>query len=507
MNDKKYIPAFGNTNAKLMILGGSPTYKDVQEGKPFSGPEGKELNYLLKDAKINRDDCWFSTVSKYEVSPNIGKKKIPFHIRAKQANIDMDEQLRDLQREINSIKPNCILALGIPSLWALSGKTDITNFRGSILFGMGRKFISTFNPSGLLFNSTENEFRGYWNRYVMTFDFKRAKAQSEFSELILPQRTLQICESSAQLSAFRDRYKSKRKLSVDIEAGGSCIPICIGLSFNKSHGLTIPLWNHGNISSIPTGDLAQIWMILAEMLYEYDIVGQNFNYDRDKIRRLGFIIKSLVSDTMLKAFAINPELPKRLAFNQSLYTEEPFYKDEGMYEGELRDLFIGCARDACVTLEIDEAMDEDLDQLGMRQFYESFLMKLPELYAEIEETGFGIDLKKREELFKKYIAWDERIRYELFKLVGAEINVNSPKQIYTLLFDNLNLPRRTGTGEEELTSLLNLQSFTDQTKRRIVELILEDRKVRKTISTYMMALPDFDGRMKTTCFPCLETVI
>ena len=66
---------------------------------------------------------------------------------------------------------------------------------------------------------------------------------------------------------------------------------------------------------------------------EKDIVGQNFNYDRDKIRRLGFAIRRIHSDTMLKAFAINPELPKGLAFLTTIYTREPFYKDEGMYEG------------------------------------------------------------------------------------------------------------------------------------------------------------------------------
>src|SRR5206468_1666804 len=99
----------------------------------------------------------------------------------------------------------------------------------------------------------------------------------------------------------------------------------------------------------------------------------------DKIKRLGFTISKLASDTMLKAFAINPELPKNLSFNTSIYTEEPFYKHEGMYEGSIRDLLIGCARDACVTKEIDEAMDADIDSLGMRDYYENFIMWLHDL--------------------------------------------------------------------------------------------------------------------------------
>jgi len=296
-------------------------------------------------------------------------------------------------------------------------------------------------------------------------------------------------------------------MAADIEAGGHCLPICIGLSFNKSHGMCVPLWNSDGISSIPTADLASIWILLAETLWEKDIVGQNFNYDRDKLRRLGFAIKRITSDIMLKSFTINPELPKRLAFNTSIYTREPFYKDEGMYEGQLSDLFYGCARDACVTLEIDEAMDPDLDELGLRKFYENFIMSLPDFYLEIENNGFRVNQEKRAELFRKYVEWDERLGYEMFKLADDnDVNCGSPTQVYDLLFNIWKLPRREGTGEEELTALLNLQSgVKDPNKRAWIEKCLERRRVKKTISTYLMALADFDGKMRTTCFPCLET--
>lgn len=518
---KIYVPGMGNFGSKLMLLGEAPSYQETAAGKPFVGPSGKELDRLLIDAGINRNDCWLSNVFKYEIPPNLPGKKIPAAVRAHSIGINVEESLSELQTEINSIKPNCILGLGGTVLWALTGikpKTKkkesetntiyvpsggIQDYRGSILLGMGRKVVCTYHPAHLL--HTQGEIKGYWNRFIMVFDFKRALRQSEFPELQLPQRTLQICKNSYELAEFRNRYKSCTKMSVDIEANGTCIPVCIGLAFNKLHGMTVPLWNSGGICNIPTSDLVQIWIILAEMLYEKEIIGQNFNYDRDKIRRIGFVIKKLVSDTMFKAFAINPELPKGLAFNTSIYTEEPYYKNEGMYEGRIEDLFIGCARDACVTYEINDAMQSDLEELNQVKFYENFLMKLPELYLSIENQGLRIDLEQRDKLLRKYIEWDERLRYELFQLIGSELNVNSPKQVYILLFDVLKCPVRKGTGEEELTSLLNLQSFTDPTKRKIIELILEDRRVRKTISTYLMAMPDYDGRMRTTYFPCLET--
>lgn len=503
MTDRKYIPGFGAIGSKLMILSDAPTDKDETIGHGFTD---RQTNSLLNEAGINPSSCWLTSVSKYAVPANIGKKKIPFPIRAKNAGIDIDEQLSDLRNEIQSIKPNCILALGSAAMWGLNGLYKIQDWRGSIQHGSGCKFVATYNPRHLSWQAADIEFMGYWNKQIILFDMKRAKYQAEFPELILPSRTLEICQNSAHLAEFRRRYQSYNRMAVDIEAIGLGLPGCIGLSLNKSHGIVLPLWNVEGISTIPDSDLVQCWLIVYEMLMEKDIVGQNFNYDRDKLKRLGFTIRRFVSDVMLKAHALNPELLKGLAFNTSIFTEEPFYKNEGMYQGSIRDLLLGCARDACVTLEIDENMEKDLDEIGQRAFFENFLMKLPDMYWAMEQQGFRVNKEERDRLIHKYVEWDERINYELFSLVGTEVNVNSPKQISILLFDNLKLPRRAGTGEEEITALLNSpNACKTQEHRKILELILEGRRVRKSISTYLMALPDFDDRMRTTYYPCLDT--
>lgn len=506
MTDKKYVPGIGPIGAKVMILGEAPSYEETAVGKPFVGPSGRELDRILKDAGMNRSEFWTTNVCKYEVPANTGKKKLPFHVRAKNAGIDMDQQLADLRTEITEVNPNVILALGGTALWALSGKEKISKHRGSLLWGMGHKFVPTYHPAHLLHSAKGGEIKGYWNRQIMIFDFKRAYDERLDPNLELPQRTIQICRNSGDLYEFLQKYKHCRKMSVDIEAGGHCLPVCIAIAFNKHHAMSIPLWNHGDISDIPTSDLATIWSLLAKALWEKDIIGQNFNYDRDKIRRLGFTIRGIYSDTLLKGFAINPELPKNLAFYTSIYTREPFYKDEGMYEGSFRDLLLGCGRDACVTYEIDEGMDADLEELGVTKFYRNFLLTLPEFYAEIENNGFHVNEEKRKELLEKYIEWDERLGYEMYKIAGEDINPASPTQVYSLLFDVWKLPRRDGTGEEELTALLNLQNgVKDQGMRDWIEKCLERRRVKKTISTYLMAIPDYDGRMKTTCFMCLNT--
>lgn len=506
MLSNKYIPGGGALGSKLMIITDAPSTDDVRSGKLLSGPTGRMLDSLLKEASISRDSCWVSSLSKFHVTPNIGKKKIPFKTRCEASGVDLDKQLSELGEEIKGVNPNCILTLGGTSLAYIAGKNKIQNYRGSILPGYSSKVVGTYHPRDLTGTSEAGEIKGYWNKYVMIADMRRAWKQAQFKEYTPPYRTLELCKNSVQLRQFLDRYANKKDAAADIEAHGQCIPFCIGFAFNKTHGMAIPFWNNdGSIINTPDSDMVNIWILIQYILENFEIIGQNFNYDRDKLKRLGFGVKHLQDDLMLKAFCINPEFPKGLAFNTSMYTEEPFYKDEGMYEGNPADLLTGCARDACVTYEVNEEMNKDLEEIQLTKFYRNFLMDLPEIYNEIETTGFVIDYENRDLLLKKYVSWRERINYELYRLAEFPINIRSPKQVSTLLFNTWKLPPRNGAGEEELTSLLNLKSLTNTNHRRAIELILEGRRVNKTIDTYLYALPDYDGRMKTTCFPCLET--
>jgi uracil-DNA glycosylase len=509
-----YVPGMGNAYGKIAIVAEAPSYEEEAQLKPLVGPSGKEMDRLLQDAGIKRGDCWVTNVCKYMVPPNPKKgRKIPFSVRCKMAGIDLQQQINELRNELYQLENlNLIIALGGTALWAMTGikgkrgneEGIIQDYRGSILLGMGKKLIATYHPAHILHQ--DEEVSGYWNRQVMVHDLKRCAEQQWFSERRLPNRTLYVCKSSYMFDDFLERHKEYDKPAVDIEAhpNGSGIPICIGIAFTPNEGITIPLWNISDISHIPDSDLTQIWIKLARTLATNDIIGQNFKYDQDKIEKLGFIIGKLHSDTMLKSFAINPELPKNLAFNTSTYTEEPFYKNEGMYEGSISDLFIGCARDSCVTKEIDLKMEPDLDRIGVRKYYYNYIMHLHDLYLGIERDGFAVNETRREELLKKYIAWSERLAYERFKLAGnKEINVQSWKQVDNFIYNILKVPSRQGTGEEILTSLYN-QVKKDNQKAGISN-VLDSRRVEKTIGNYLMALPDFDGRMKSTYFVCLKT--
>lgn len=490
-----YIPGKGPRYPKIVFVGDCPSPEDEHTLEPFSSSVGSMLSQLLRNSNINRGDVWLTNVCKSHVIPNEkGKRKVPFEVRCKLSDIDYQKSIQELLVELQSLQPNVICALGSSALAAIIGKKNLKDYRGSILQGMGFKVIGTYHPSDLLYQ--ENDVNASWCKEIALFDFRRVVQESQSRNLELPNRILEICESSAQLYDFKQRYKNYNDPSIDIEAR-NCIPICLGISYSSSEGLTIPLWN-----GVTNSDLSSTWILLADILSQSLAVGQNFGYDRDKIKRLGLILKGLKSDVMLKSFAINPELPKNLAFNTSIYTREPFYKNEGMYEGSEKDLFIGCARDSCVTKEIDQAMDSDLDELNLRPYYEKFLLPLHDFYADIESLGFRKDNNVHKALITKYVAWSEDIKYKLFQLSGRTINTRSPKQVEELIYEQWDFPRRKGTGEEVLTQLLanSKSKYKDG-----LSLILEKRRVDKTLDSYLFSPSDFDGRMRTSYFICLET--
>lgn len=514
----KYVPGKGNAHAKILIVGEAPSYEEEAKGQPFVGPAGRVLDDCLRNSGIPRGSIWTTNVFKYMIIPQAKYgKKIPASVRAAQAGLDVPGSIQELRTEIDEIKPNVVVPLGGTALWAMFGKDKISQYRGSILSLWNYKSVPTYHPASILHG---DEGRGnYWQKVLIEFDLKRALAQSTFPEIISPSRNLVICRTSAQLAEFYARGKAiaarKKhpiKLALDIEAL-HCIPVCLGLSYEKHCGLSVPLWNTTSlcrISDIPTSDLVSIWLMLQRIINDPDflIIGQNFKYDQDKINRLGFTIPFLYSDTMLKAFAANPELSVGLAFNTSIYTEQPYYKDEGLEfdytKQPIDDLLRYNALDACVTLEIDDNMEQDLIDLNQLEFYYGFLMRLHPLYLSIENTGLAIDENARTEMIRKYTAWSEQLEYDLWKDCGQFINVDSPKQVSIMLYEILKIPKREGTGEEVLTGLLG-NVVKDERKRRILTNILTKRRVDKTIGNYLMAMADYDGRMKTSYFICLET--
>ncbi len=146
-----------------------------------------------------------------------------------------------------------------------------------------------------------------------------------------------------------------------------------------------------------------------------------------------------------------------------------------------------------------EALKADADLWNL---YNEVELPLVPVLREMEAAGVRIDVAQLKQAETTLTDELNGLEQRIYDLAGETFNINSPKQVGELLFDKLKLDSKakkskTGqysTSEEVLVGL--------KEKHEIVSLILEQRELKKLISTYIAALPGYidpkDGKIHTT---------
>jgi len=328
-----YVGGVGSVQPQLMIIGEAPGKHEDEQGVPFVGPTGRILDDCLFKAGIRRSDCYITNVIKYRPPLNDLKK---LHL----IDVSIEDSVKELwENEINKLHPNCILTVGDLTLQSVCGVSGILNYRGSILTANdGRtKCVATIHPAALFSHgATEDEdSKGglSWTYLkLIESDVIRAAEESLTNSIILPDRDLVIAHNSLEAHRFFRQYEGLNKAAVDIESI-NCVPVCVGFAFNKQHAISIPLLRSigpHKLTDMGDNELEECWRMIDEQLRRLKIIGHGFIYDEAKLKLIGFETPTVYSDTLIKTRVIFPELPlKKLHVVSSLWTREPYYKEEG----------------------------------------------------------------------------------------------------------------------------------------------------------------------------------
>ena len=500
-----YVPGCG-PDSELLIVGEAPGGQEEEavklglEDTIMVGPTGALGDQFIRNASGGKQglrDFYRTNVEKYRPPYNklsnfklIGRK--PF------------QDIATLWEEIDARKPNAILAFGGHALQALTGKKGITKYRGSILNSIrgNYKVIPTFHPASFLHSGKEGEAQSFKASHWVTHDIKRALEESRTSELSLPKRVLEVCKSSGQLKHFIAKYRDKRRFCSDIEVIRA-VPTCIGLAFSSDHGISIPLLDVADIH-IPDDESAEIYSVLAAIFLDpsFELVGQNWKFDEKKLRSLfGFRFAcKFWMDTAIAAHTLYPEFPKKLEFLTSIFTREPYYKGElkefDPSKEPYENILLYNAKDVAVPFEIHEKLESELEERGLTHFFHEFAMPLHDLYRQLEGEGVYQDQIRRVELWRKYTTRASELQEQLNELAGKPINVRSSVKDIPWFLAHLGLPSRKSYNEDNLVQLLGNHAKKDYQKLGI-DIILTLRKVKRVLSAYLAADPDYDGRMRT----------
>ena len=150
--------------------------------------------------------------------------------------------------------------------------------------------------------------------------------------------------------------------------------------------------------------------------------------------------------------------------------------------------------EAVKLLQLKEMYVNKLIQSLQLKLYSQIELPLVEVLFDMEKTGIKIDVDQIKILSEVYHKEMDELVGKIYFLAGEEFNINSPKQLQTILFEKLNIEYKGKKG----TSIEVLNAIKD--KHEIVEQIIRYRKIAKLISTYLDGMLNYvsaDGKIHT----------
>lgn len=416
--------------ARIALIGEAPGEDEENVRVPFYGRSGRYLNAKLAEVGIDRARCFVGNIC--QVRPP-GNKISWFPWTGE----EIQSGLAQLKADLDEFNPTITILLGNTPLHAAKancslrkgGSDDedegkkskypfpIFKYRGSLFIATlpntpftGRKCIPSLHPANVL--------RQYSGDPLLHFDLSRALDESRSPALILPQRELLTNLDPGLLCHLMDNWPAGQRCSVDIEGGLPENKVnesvkkdskkrrhigwrCVSLSADPSKAFAVAWWRFNE------EDHCRLLQSYARLMYREDVpkVLQNSLYDNFvQCFGYGIPIRNVVEDTMLKGWEIYCELPKGLGVQASIWTREPHWKDEEMYETTGDNLAVGCCKDTAVTIEICSAQDAALNpilgrdagdaeqrRLGMAHYRKNIEMLSPLLYMELRGIRYDTD--------------------------------------------------------------------------------------------------------------------
>jgi DNA polymerase I len=241
-------------------------------------------------------------------------------------------------------------------------------------------------------------------------------------------------------------------------------------------------------------------------------IAHNVKYDLKVLRRYNVRVAYPLFDTMIAHYLISPESKQNMDFLAEFYLQyqpisiETLIGKKGKNQGNMGDLTpeevtnYAC-EDADITFQLKQIFAPEIEKDHLKSLFYGMEMPLVEILADMEKEGIAIDSAFLNEYSKELEVILSQLEQEIKALAGIDFNIDSPKQLGEVLFEQLqitNKAKKTKTGqyatsEDVLQGLIHTHP--------IVAKILDYRGFRKLKSTYVDPLPlltdSIDSRVHT----------
>ena len=519
---------YGPSPAKIMIVGEIYSQDDFHKQEPFSGNVGIEFNRMLHEAGIMRSECYLTNVVNGR-PPNgqirywtpFRKKDIQhgYHTQHNGEWIapEILEGFKQLCIEISEVRPNVIVSCGNLPLWLLTGADGIGKWRGSVL--SARNLPADYRPKVVPILHPSSVFGSWEQRAISVMDLRRVRQHSATSELPVFDWDFRVRPSFTLVTDILQELLARAEvedfwLDFDLETRAGHIA-CAGISWSDKDALCIPFMcvedEHGYWH--PEAEAEIVYLLYRLLTHKrVKVRGQNLLYDAQYTYRHWHFVPNVVQDTMISHHTLFAGLPKSLAFQSSIYSEEYVYwKDDGKtWERSVGEdqLWSYNCQDCIRTREVGEATLSSIASMGLQEV-DAFQQRFFYPVLRAMQRGVRIDKEERKKL-------DTRLETEIANreawldtVIGHKLNVKSPKQMQSFFYGDLNLKpilkrdKETGlmrpTCDDHALATLALR---EPLLRPIVRRIQEIRSISVILNTFIRMPLDIDGRMRTSYNIC-----
>ncbi|MCC9655862.1 DNA polymerase I [Rhodopirellula halodulae] len=324
----------------------------------------------------------------------------------------------------------------------------------------------------------------------------------------------QTITNEAELKQLAAELAKQTVLAVDTETTGTHARgsdlVGVSIAWQPGEAVYIPVRAP---AGAPCLDEATVMETLRDVLQSPDIekVGHNLKFDVIVLRSAGVQLGGITMDTMVADYLLHSggrnhgldDLAKRRLNHTNLSIKSLIgtgKKQITMDQVPVDDVSPYACEDVDVPIRLAPTLRNELNESDLACLFDQVEMPLTEVLAEMEYNGIHVDadtLGQMSERFDKEIA---DLRALVFAAAGHEFNLDSPKQLGVVLFEELGLPviKKTKTGVSTDADVLSQLAVDHE----IAQHILQYRQATKLKNTYIDALPQLicekTGRVHTS---------
>ena len=206
------------------------------------------------------------------------------------------------------------------------------------------------------------------------------------------------------------------------------------------------------------------------------------------------VLRGIQNDSLLAAYLLFPtekmglkHLVQTHLHVQMITFEELSGKHKTLAHLSPAEILPYAAADADYTGQLATFLCTKLSELGLSTLYREIELPIQVILAEMENNGVKINTAHLAVLSQDFTQQVREAESAIFKLAGHPFNVGSPKQLATVLFEELGLPSAKKTKTGHSTDVDVLEGLVQV--HPIAKELLRYRKLEKLLNTYIRTLP------------------